>query len=220
MEAVLLKTAAVPSLSDHLFERLQTDILSGALAPGEKLTEQRVCDEYAVSRTPVREAFRLLERSGLIETVPNRGAFVVGFSRQDLEDMYELRKTYEILAVRWAILRMTDEERSALAEAYEFMEFYTKKGDGDKMLAINMNFHQLIYNGSHNRMLANVLSMYQIYTQETRSGGAYPKKYLNEVLAEHRQIYEAFQNQDADAGETAMIIHLEHAKERAQNGRT
>ncbi len=220
MEAVLLKSPMVPSLSDHLFERLQTDILNGTLAPGEKLTEQRVCDEYAVSRTPVREAFRLLERSGLIETIPNRGAFVVGFSRQDSEDMYELRKAYEVLAVRWAILRMTDEERAALAEAYEFMEFYTKKGDGGKMLAINMNFHQLIYNGSHNRMLANVLSMYQVYTQETRGGRTYTKKGLNEVLAEHRQIYEAFRNRDPQAGETAMITHLEHAKQRAQNERT
>ena len=118
---------SVLSLSENLFNELRSDILKGKLKPGEKITEQRVCNEYSVSRTPVREAFQKLEIDGLIETIPNRGAFVVGITHRDIQDMYELRKAYEAIAVRWAIERITDEEFAALKEAYEFMEFYTMK---------------------------------------------------------------------------------------------
>lgn len=115
------------ALSTDLYINLRKDILQGRLKQGEKLTEQKICDEYGISRTPVREAFRQLELEGFIETLPNRGAFVRGFSPQDIQDLYELRKAYEILAVRWAIERITDKELEKLEEAFEFMEFYTQK---------------------------------------------------------------------------------------------
>ncbi|MEG2053208.1 MAG: GntR family transcriptional regulator, partial [Bacilli bacterium] len=83
-------------LSTNLFNELQIDILSGKLKTGDKLTEKRICDEYKVSRTPVREALRQLEMDGLIENIPNKGAFVLGLSPQDIEDMHILRKVYEV----------------------------------------------------------------------------------------------------------------------------
>lgn len=140
-------------LSESIFIELRSAILRGKLRPGEKLSEQQVCDKFGLSRTPVREAFRQLEVEGLIETIPNRGAFVVGLSKRDIEDLYEMRKAYEILAVKWAIERITKEEMEKLEEAYEFMEFYTMKKEADKMLNINMQFHNLIYKASRNRML-------------------------------------------------------------------
>jgi len=155
-------------ISNNLFSKLQKDILQGKMRAGEKLTEQSICDKYKVSRTPVREALRQLEMEGLIETIPNRGAFVIGFSSQDMADMYELRKAYEVQAVKWAIERITDEEMEDLEETFEFMEFYTQKNDIDKMLNINTGFHQLIYTASHNRMLQHVLSSYQIYIKHSR----------------------------------------------------
>lgn len=184
--------------------------------PGEKLTEQRICEEYQVSRTPVREAFRLLELYGLIETVPNRGAFVRGLSAQNISDLHEMRKAYEVLAVRWAIERMTESELAKLSEAYEFMEFYTAKGDGERMLAINMNFHELIYQGSHNPMLANLLSVCQLYTRQTVGGSSYTKRYLQQVLAEHQQIYQAFLDGNPEAGAAAMSLHLTNSRQRQE----
>ena len=101
-------------LSNSLLGKLQKDILTGKLRPGQKLTEQQLCKEYEVSRTPVREALRQLEMDGLVENILNRGAFVIGMSEQDYEDMFELRKAYEIQAVKWAIERITDEEMDTL----------------------------------------------------------------------------------------------------------
>jgi DNA-binding GntR family transcriptional regulator len=206
------------ALSTDLFSSLRKDILQGKLRQGEKLTEQQICDEYNVSRTPVREAFRQLELEGFIETIPNRGAFVVGFSLQDIQDMYELRKSYEVLAVRWAIERITKEECEKLEEAFEFMEFYTQKKDVEKMLNINMNFHELIYKASHNRMLYHILSSYQLYIKQSRTASRsdVSSGYLEEILTEHRAIFESFKNKDVDAGIDAVSRHLDNAKLRAK----
>jgi len=206
------------ALSTDLFMSLRKDILQGKLHQGEKLTEQQICDEYNVSRTPVREAFRQLELEGFIETIPNRGAFVTGFSPQDIEDMYELRKSYEILAVKWAIERITEEEFEKLEEAFEFMEFYTQKKDAEKMLNINMNFHELIYRASHNRMLFHILSSYQLYIKQSRSADRsdVSSRFLDEILAEHREVFEAFKNKDVEAGIAAVSKHLDNAKQRAK----
>lgn len=205
------------ALSTDLFSNLRKDILQGKLRQGEKLTEQQICDEYNVSRTPVREAFRQLELEGFIETIPNRGAFVVGFSPQDIQDMYELRKSYEVLAVKWAIERITKEEYEKLEEAFEFMEFYTQKKDFEKMLNINMNFHELIYKASHNRMLYHILSSYQLYIKQSKPASRTDASagYLDEILLEHRAIFEAFKNGDPDAGIAAVSRHLDNAKLRA-----
>ena len=205
--------ANVP-ISSNLYSQLQRDILTGKLKNGQKLTEQVICEEYNVSRTPVREALRQLESEGLVENILNRGSFVVGLSRQDFEDMFELRKIYEIQAVKWAIERITEEEMDALDETFEFMEFYTLRNDIDKMLTINEGFHQIIYEASHNRMLQQLLSSYQTYLKYLRKDEEYPDDYLATVLEEHRQIFKAFIERDVEAGAEAMERHIGNSRNR------
>lgn len=207
------KTPNMP-LSSDLFGKLQEDILTGKLEAGDKLTEIRICNEYSVSRTPVREALRQLEVDGLIETIPNRGAFVVGLSEQDIKDMYVLRTSAEIQATRWAIQRITEEEMDKLAETFEFMEFYTMKNDIPKMLSINMVFHQIIYDATHNRTLRQQLSTYQTYLKHCNPSNYYAPNYLRDVLSEHRAIFDAFNAKDVEAGALAMERHMENSNKR------
>jgi GntR family transcriptional regulator, rspAB operon transcriptional repressor len=208
-----VKTTAAP-LSTDLFNRIKEDILSGKLKKDQKLVEQSICDEYKVSRTPVREALLQLEMEGLVEMVPNRGAFVLGLSARDMDDMFILRKIYEMQAVRWAIPRITEEEMSQLEETFEFMEFYTMKNDVDKMLNINVNFHQTIYKASHNRMLQHLLATYQAYIRHGSRQFDEKEEYLQTVLKEHRDIFQAFVDKDVEAGVRAMEIHMDHSKAR------
>ena len=201
-------------LSNNLFTELQSDILTGRIKSGEKLTEQHICNKYGVSRTPVREALRQLEMDGLIENIPNRGAFVVGLADQDIIDLFDLRTVYEIQAVRWGIERINDDELAQLEETFEFMEFYTMKDDFAKMLNINTSFHELIYASSHNRMLERVLQSYQLYLKHIRKPPEDPSAYLVQVLEEHRAIYEAFKAKDVEAGAAAMAAHMHTSRER------
>lgn len=212
------KQEQLKSLPQDLFNKLRDDILQNKIKAGEKLTEQRICQEYKVSRTPVREAFQKLELDGLIEIIPNRGAFVLGLTRQDIEDMYELRAAYESIAVKWAIDRMTPEEYEEMQEAFELMEFYTMKKDPVKMLAINTRFHQIIYNGTRNRMLQHTLTSYQVYTKNTKYSSEYITEYMEEVLDEHRQIFQAFQARDKEAASEAAVRHMHNGKHRAGFG--
>lgn len=201
-------------LSNSLLGKLQKDILTGRLKPGQKLTEQELCKAYEVSRTPVREALRQLETDGLVENILNRGAFVTGMTEQDYEDMFELRKFCEVQAVKWAIERITDEEMDTLEETFEFMEFYTMRNDFNKMLTINSGFHQVIYEAAHNRMLKKQLMLYQNFIKYRESAAVQDDAYLTTVLEEHRAIFRAFKEKDAASGATAMEVHISRAKER------
>lgn len=202
------------AISADLFSTLKDEILTGKLISGQKLTEKVICDKYGVSRTPVREALQKLEMEGLVESIPNRGFFVLGLTQQDYIDMFTLRKIYEIQAITWAIERITDDEMDALKELYEFMEFYTMKEDVAKMLIINNNFHQTIYSASHNRMLKNLLSSYQEMLKHVENPAHKKEGYLLEVFKEHKAIFEAFAARDKEAGIAAMQMHMDNSKQR------
>lgn len=201
-------------ISTGLLTKMQRDILTGEMKPGQKIVEQELCKKYGVSRTPIREALRQLEADGLVENILNRGAFVIGMSEQDYEDMFELRKAYEIQAVKWAIERITGEEMERLEETFEFMEFYTMRNDIEKMLIINTGFHRVIYEASKNRMLQKLLSSYQNFLKYKGSEAVQDENYLPTVLEEHRAIFKAFKDKDPKEGALAMEIHINRAKER------
>ena len=201
-------------LSAGLYTELQSDILSGAIPNGSKLTEQAICKKYNVSRTPVRESFRQLEADGLIENIPNRGAFVTGLTRRDISDLFDLRALFEVQAVEWAIKRMTSDDIDKLAETVEFMEFYTLKDDVDKVLTFNSQFHSIIYAGTGNRMIQKTLSIYQTYLKHSAPAKTYTGDYLKTILEEHKAIFEAFESKNPAAGRKAMEYHMEQSKLR------
>lgn len=201
-------------LSNTLFVQIQKDILSGKLPANSKLTEQAVCKQYDVSRTPVREAFRQLESDGLIENIPNRGAYVIGLSSRDISDLFDLRRTFEVKAVEWAIERMDNSEIDTLRENIEFMEFYTLKADVEKVLQFNSAFHNIIYKGTKNRMLYQTLSSYQTYLKHSAPAKTFNDGYLRIILDEHKTIFEAFETKNPAAGKNAMDYHMQQSKLR------
>lgn len=201
-------------LSSTLFVQIQKDILSGKIAANSKLTEQAICKKYNVSRTPVREAFRQLESDGLIENIPNRGAYVIGLTKRDISDLFDLRRTFEVKAIEWAIERMDDDEVDTLRENIEFMEFYTIKGDVEKVLQFNSAFHNIIYKGTKNRMLYQTLSSYQTYLKHSAPSKTFSDDYLKTILSEHKAIFDAFETKNIPAGKDAMDYHMQQSKLR------
>ncbi|MCG8482538.1 MAG: GntR family transcriptional regulator [Clostridia bacterium] len=205
------------SLSNTVFDILREKILKGDYLPGEKIKESNIANELNVSRTPIREAFKQLEQEGLIENITNKGAFVIGFTQQDIDDMYEVRKVIEGIAMCWAIERINEEELKQLQEVYELMEFYTQKKDINKVLEINTQFHEIIYAATKSRFLSQILKAYQFYVRKGRQAGLNNEDILEETMKEHKDILDCFYSHDTDQGSKEIIRHLNNAKQRAES---
>jgi DNA-binding GntR family transcriptional regulator len=184
------------------------------IKPGEPLSDKILAEQLEMSRTPVREAFRQLEADGLIENIPNRGAFVTGLTKRDISDLFDLRGLFEVQAVEWAIKRMSSEDIDQLAETVEFMEFYTLKSDVEKVLTFNSQFHSIIYAGTKDRMIQKTLAIYQTYLKHSAPAKTYSGDYLKTILEEHKAIFEAFDTKNTAAGRKAMEYHMEQSKLR------
>lgn len=205
------------SLTDEIADVVRERILKGEYEIGEKIKENQIASELKVSRTPIREAFKLLENEGLIDYIPNRGCFAKGFTKQDVDDIYAVREALEELAVRWSVARITEPELVALEEQVDLMEFYTKKKDKKKVLELNTSFHEVIYASARSRFLAQVLRSYKEYIEKTRKSIFYEQSYLEGILSEHRAIFEAIKDRDEERAVEAISKHLEASQDRAES---
>ena len=204
------------SLTDEIADVVRERILKGEYEIGEKIKENQIATELRVSRTPIREAFKILENEGLIDYVPNRGCFAKGFTKQDVEDIYAVREALEALALNWAVDRITEKEIAALEEQCDLMEFYQKKKDRKKVLEMNSSFHDIIYASARSRFLAQVLRSYKEYIDKTRKSIFYEQSYLESILVEHRAILDAIKDRDKERAAAAMTKHLMSSQKRAE----
>ncbi|MBN7774519.1 GntR family transcriptional regulator [Clostridium aminobutyricum] len=204
------------SLTDEIVDVLRDRILKGEYVIGEKLIENQIATEFKVSRTPIRDAFKLLEEEGLIDYIPNKGSFAKGFTRQDMEDIYAVRKALEQLAVEWAIERIGEKEVRELERQVELMEFYTKRKECEKVMEINVSFHELIYNATRSRFLAHILKSYRQYVQQARKATISEEENLEVVAIEHKEILKAIKAKDVDSAKDKIARHLDNSKNRAQ----
>ena len=198
------------SLADQVFERLEAEILSGKYQRGEVVTELQLCAELGVSRTPVREALRRLSQEHLIEDSP-RGTVVLGVVRKDFEDMCAIRLRIEGLAVRGFIDNLTEDSLRQLREAVEFQEFYLNKSDPDHIKAMDSRFHELIYQNCGSAILCDTLSPLHKKVQKFRRLSIEQAGRAETSVREHRAIYEAIAEKDADLAERLMNEHIGNA---------
>lgn len=205
------------SLTSIIFDKIREDILLGKYSRGDKIVEAKLADELGVSRTPVREALKQLELDGLVDNIPNRGVIVKGISKQDIRDIFTLRLAIEGIAVRWAIERMDDEDLDKLKEIFELMEFYTFKKDVDKIAELNTQFHETIYNATKSRYLEHVLTDFQYFMKTTRYKSLSSPGRLESALGEHKKVLEAFIERDIERATEALLTHVNHSKEYAEN---
>ena len=200
------------SLMARVYQELHAAIVGGELAPGAPLVEARLSEKLGVSRTPVREALRLLEQDGLIETVPNKCSVVVGIDRQEISDTYDIRIPAFGLCARWAAQRMTDEAIAELKSVLELQEYYLGKGDLAGVGETDARFHELLYAGSGSRAVKQTMQNLHVLSQRARENVPRGKDRLTASLREHFAILEAITRRDPDAAEAAARAHLESAK--------
>ena len=199
------------SLADKVFEQLEQDILSGQYAAGEILTESKLSTALNVSRTPVREAVRRLEQAGLLRE-SGKGMIVVGISRTDLEDIYEIRRRLEGLAAYRASESKDPDLLQKLQEIVELQEFYTAKGDAANIQALDSRFHKIIYERCGS-ILRDTLSSLHRRIQRYRKDSVTDLDRAKKAVAEHRAIYEAIAGGDSELAEQLTVVHVCNACE-------
>jgi DNA-binding GntR family transcriptional regulator len=203
--------ASDASLRNKVFKYIKSQIINGTFGAGETLLESKLADELGVSRTPIREAIRLLEMEGLLETTTKKGAVVLGISQKDVEDIYAIRQLVEGLAARWAAERLTPHEIKELQKIFELMEFYAQKHDVEEVAELDNRFHQLIYESTGSKILYLTLRNLHQYVQMARLKSLSMANRLPQTLAEHHAILEAFMSKDPEAAEKALTNHVKMA---------
>lgn len=201
----------VNSLRGKVFNQLQNEILNGKYQVGDSLIETRLSDELGVSRTPIREALRQLELEGLVQSIPNKGAIVKGISSQDIEDIYTIRMRIEGLAARWAAEKITAQELVELKDAIDLEEFYTIKNDTEHLMQFDSKFHDIIFKASKSKPLMHTLSTFHHYVQRARNIAFGSPIRAKEVLEEHKAIYSAIAEGDAEKAERLTTDHIRNA---------
>ena len=197
------------SLSTKVFHTIREDILSGKYRYNEELKEKTIGDELGVSRTPVREALRQLELEGLVTIIPNKGAYVVGISKEDIQDIYEIRSRLEGLCAKWACCHITKEQLDELEENIYLSEFHAgKEGHAEQILELDNKFHEILYEASESPVLKHTLSDFHHYVQRVRKITLADPKRAVASNEEHRKIVEALKAKDSKKAEELATIHM------------
>jgi DNA-binding GntR family transcriptional regulator len=205
-------------LRDVVFQTLRQAILRGNLKPGERLMEIHLAQKLGVSRTPVREAIRMLELEGLVLMVPRKGAVVAEITVSDLEDVLEVRAALEELAVRKACQKITEEELEALKVAEEKFKQSIKSEDLLACAQSDVEFHEIICKATRNKRLSQILNNIREQIYRYRLEHLKDKTSHNSLIKEHAAIRQALEERSEEMASAALQIHINNQKQSIIEG--
>lgn len=196
------------TLVQQIANVLKDGILTGKLKGGEKLLEDKLRMEFDVSRTPLREAFRILEKEGLVEILPWKGAFVRKISRNDIKEVFPLRANLEGLAARLAYenspIGLVDE----MEKCFEHMRLSIKNGDFAEYSRHHIAFHDVFIMASQNQTLINVILNLRICTLWHRNTYQFYEEDFGDPLNIHREIADLFMKKLVSPDDVEMKVKL------------
>ena len=201
------------SKQEIAYQKIKSAILNNELAPDTMLIENDLCDMVGFSKTPIREALRRLMSEGFVEFIPEKGTFVSKLSIDEFLQMFDVREVLEGLAARQCAIQQEDTVVEKLEDIISKLHLDLKEGKSFDSVQSDMDFHEVIINGSQNKMLMNFTKtmIQQIHRFASTTMDDYAR--LNTSYQEHMAIYEAICNREADAAERAMREHIISVKQ-------
>lgn len=202
-------------LVEQISKILKESILEGVLKGGDQLVETELKDEFGVSRSPLREAFRELEKAGLVEIIPRKGTFVKKITRQDIEEHFPVRGILEGLAAREAYHKLTDEDLEKMTTAFKEMRSAASEGNGKELRVHHIIFHEVFINACGNHLLIRLLKTIRMHAMWHHYAYQYRHRDIEKFLAFHENILQMFARKEAasDAIQAAVKDHIEIAAE-------
>ncbi|GAA0835548.1 GntR family transcriptional regulator [Marinomonas arenicola] len=205
------------SLSKTVEEQLEKMILSGQIAPGERINESALSASLNISRAPIREACRHMAQYGMVENRVGKGTFVCQVDYGEAVDLYEVRGMLDALAAEKAAVLASDDEIEQLQQLVMRMETLSQNGDAPEYFAANLDFHQTIMAASQNKSLFN---MYQVIYKKLslfRRKNLAETERLRASFAEHEKIFQAIKAKDPHQAALLSRQHVEEAKKNLQH---
>ena len=199
-------------IRERVYQHLSKEICHGRLAAGQRILESRLSEEIGTSRTPVREAFHLLERDGLLESIPRVGYRVKSISWAEVEEIVQIRFVNESLALRWALKRMGQDEISALEENIVQAERAIQAGRPQSMVEFDAEFHEIMVRASGSVRLVDLCQTLRRHMLRYRIGSiSHPEVSLRAVEG-HKRILTRIKDKDYQGAKKALHEHLEITK--------
>ncbi len=200
-------------LRDQVLVALRQRIVNGDYAPGERLTEDRLAEDFGVSRNPVREALRVVQAEGFVVMVPRRGAVVASPDATTIADMFAVRQRLETLAARLAAERATAVDVAVLRELLDAARQATDQVQFARVAELNSQLHLKVIDISGNRWLSAMASALYLHVQWVfRMGAAHRAPHS---WVEHIRLVDAIEAGDPDAAEAAAMAHVDAASTAA-----
>lgn len=191
-------------------DRLRHAILTGEIPPGQPTSQVTLARQLGVSRTPLREALRLLQREGLVLSEPNRRVQIADFSISDAEELYAMRLALECVAVRATVPLLTLQDFAELEGLMAQMEHYMRAGDATAMDVPHRAFHALLFKAAGPRLQTTLLQLFDHARRYRTAYGAMEPQGYRERFAQHGAIIDAAQSRDAEATVTELARHYLH----------
>jgi DNA-binding GntR family transcriptional regulator len=208
------------TLLERVVSRLREAILKQEFQPGERLVQEELAEAMGVSRMPIREALRQLEKEGLVTLEPHKGAIVTPVTVDDIEEIYYLRSVLEAIAVERSLPHLTEEDKRMLRQLAEEMEQAAARQDVEQFVQKNAEFHRLMRKGCRWRRAQMILEMLW-HGFPPHTPGILPGQ-MERSLAEHKEMLELMEKGDAEQLHQVMRQHIlrtghafrEHLNER------
>ena len=196
------------ALYQEVAERLRERIFSHELKPGAWIDEQALTEQYGISRTPLREALKVLAAEGLVTLKPRRGCYVTEISERDLDEIFTVMALLEGQCARDATGKASAADLKSLERAHDDLERAATSDDINGFFEANQSFHQQVQQIADNRWLQHVIDDLRKVIKLSRHHSLFSEGRLEQSLAEHRVILKAMLGRDAPAAEMAMREHI------------
>lgn len=190
-------------------DRLREQIYQHELKPGDAIDEMALCERFGISRTPLREALKVLDSEGLIDLIPRKGSFVRRMDIDELNELFPVMAVLEGLCAREAVEHCTAAGLKQLNEMHEKLEAYAAEGNIDAYYEQNFVFHQAVQDLSGNKWLQRIIGDLRKVLRLARHMQLTIPGRLQASLAEHQQIIQAFNQHDAEKADQCMQNHLQ-----------
>jgi DNA-binding GntR family transcriptional regulator len=201
------------ALHVQVAQRLRQMLVEGRIAPGAKLNERELSESLNVSRTPLREAIKMLAAEGLVELLPNRGAAAVSLSEEDILHTFEVMAGLEAQAGELAAQRITEQELAEIqAMHFEMMAAYTRR-DLSAYYGLNARIHSAINAAARNPVLAQVYSQVNARLQALRFRSNQDGEKWSNAMKDHEKMIEALAAHDSAAMREVLLTHLRNKRE-------